>query len=246
MEKYIDDSAVLGRGVTVGSFTVIEGEVKIGNGVIVGDNVKIHRGSVIGDGVQVSDGAIIGKKPVFAVTSMCKGLALNPVVIGNNSVVGTLAVVYAGSYLGKECYLGDRALVREKCQIGDRTLIGAGVIVENDVLIGSYCKVQSGAYITAHTVLEDHVFIAPMVVTTNDNLMGRTEGRLARKRGALIKRGARVGGGAVLLPGVIVAEETFIAAGAVVTGDTRAGRLYMGVPARDTRAVPLGEYLRED
>ena len=127
--------------------------------------------------------------------------------------------------------------------MGSRTVIGAGVIIENDVTIGGNCKIQSGAYITANTILEDNVFIAPMVITTNDNFMGRTESRLARKQGPVIKRGARVGGGAVLLPGVIVGEETFIAAGAVVTGDTRPGQLYMGVPARDIRPVPEEEYI---
>lgn len=75
-------------------------------------------------------------------------------------------------------------------------------------------------YITAYTNIGEHCFIAPMVTTTNDNFMGRTQERFKHISGANIQDGARVGGGSILLPGVTVAEESFIAAGAVVTKDT--------------------------
>ena len=63
-------------------------------------------------------------------------------------------------------------------------VIGRGVCVENDTHIGANCKVQSNSYITAYSDLEDDVFIAPCVTTTNDNFMGRTEERHALIRGA--------------------------------------------------------------
>lgn len=245
MDRFVDSSAKLGRGVLVGRYAIIEAGVSIGDGACIGDYVKILRGSVIGPGVTISDGAVVGKMPGFAVTSTQRAGAPAPVFIGPHSSIGTLAVVCAGSSIGAEVFLGDRSLVRENCRVGDRTVIGAGVVVENDVRVGRECKIQTGAYITAHTLLEDRVFIAPMVVTTNDNYMGRTAKRLGSKKGPLIKRGARIGGGAVLLPGVTIAEETFIAAGALVACDTRPGRLYMGVPARDTRPVPREEYLEQ-
>jgi acetyltransferase-like isoleucine patch superfamily enzyme len=62
--------------------------------------------------------------------------------------------------------------------------------------------------------------------------MGRTEGRLEHMRGPTIRRGARIGGGAVLLPGIEVGEEAFVGAGAVVTKDVPAGATVAGVPAR--------------
>jgi UDP-3-O-[3-hydroxymyristoyl] glucosamine N-acyltransferase len=79
--------------------------------------------------------------------------------------------------------------------VGDGTVIGRGVTVENDTTIGSRTKIQTGAYITAYVTIEDDVFIAPMVVTTNDNFMGRTEARFEHLKGCTIRKGARVGGG---------------------------------------------------
>ena len=96
---------------------------------------------------------------------------------------------------------------------------------------------------TAYSTLEDDVFIAPCVVMTNDNFMGRTEKRKALMRGPLIRRGARIGGGAVLLPGVEIGEEAFVGAGAVVTRDVPAQTVVVGSPARYLRNVAPEELL---
>jgi acetyltransferase-like isoleucine patch superfamily enzyme len=111
------------------------------------------------------------------------------------------------------------------------------------VPIGAFTKIQSNAYITAYSELEDHVFIAPCVVTTNDNYMGRTEARRSQIKGAIIRRGARVGGGAVILPGIEVGAEAFVAAGALVTRDVPPGKLVAGLPAHVWRDVPFEETL---
>ena len=96
---------------------------------------------------------------------------------------------------------------------------------------------------TAYSELEDDVFIAPGVVTTNDNFMGRTEARLALMRGPTIRRGARIGGGAVLLPGIEIGEEAFVGAGAVVLADVPARAVVVGNPAQPIRQVPDEELL---
>jgi acetyltransferase-like isoleucine patch superfamily enzyme len=110
-------------------------------------------------------------------------------------------------------------------------------LIENDTTIGALSRIQANAYITAYSELEEDVFVAPCVVTTNDNFMGRTEKRLELLKGATIRRGARVGGGAVLCPGVEIGEEAFVGAGAVVTKDVPSGKLVVGNPARVLRDV---------
>jgi len=115
--------------------------------------------------------------------------------------------------------------------------------VENDTKLGDRVKVQANAYLTAYMTIEDDVFIAPCVMTTNDNFMGRTERRHSLIKGPTIRRGARVGGGATLLPGIEVGEEAFVGAGAVVLADVPPGKVVVGVPARVIRDVPDDELL---
>jgi len=81
------------------------------------------------------------------------------------------------------------------------------------------------------------------VITTNDNFMGRTEKRHDQIKGPTIRRGARIGGGAVLLPGIEIGEEAFVGAGAVVIKDVPPRALVVGNPARQIRDVAEDELL---
>ncbi len=108
--------------------------------------------------------------------------------------------------------------------------------MDNDVTIGARVRIQTNCYITAWSVIEDDVFVAPGVTLTNDHTMGRhAPGH--ELRGATLRRACRVGGGVVLTPGVEVGEEAFVAAGAVVVADVPARAVVMGVPARQVREV---------
>jgi acetyltransferase-like isoleucine patch superfamily enzyme len=104
------------------------------------------------------------------------------------------------------------------------------------VVIGSRIRIQTGCYITAYSTIEDDVFVAPGVILTNDNAMAR-HGPDHEIRGATLRRACRVGGGVVLLPGIEIGEEAFVAAGAVVTRDVPPRGVAMGVPARVVREV---------
>jgi len=241
----IAQTATIAPDVIIGEFAVIEADVKIGTGCRIGHHAVIHAGTVIGPDIVIGDHAVLGKMPQLAKSSTAKTGELKPLVIGANCQVGTGAIVYAGTSIGEDCLVADLASVRENCRIGKTVLIGRGVAVENNTVIGDCTKIQTNAYITAYMELEDHVFIAPMVTTTNDNFMGRTEKRFALKKGAVIKRGARIGGNAILLPGITVNEESFVAAGALVTRDTPAKQVVKGIPAKPFRPVPAEELLSE-
>jgi acetyltransferase-like isoleucine patch superfamily enzyme len=198
---------------------------------------------VIGEGCKILDYAVVGKQPTLSPRSTAKREELPPLELGAGTIVSTGAVVFAGTTLGERAIVGDQACVRERCTIGDDVVIGRGSLVENDTSVGALTKIQAHAYITAYSLLEDNVFIAPCVVTTNDNFMGRTEKRHDLVKGPTIRRGARIGGGAVLLPGIEVGEEAFVGAGAVVLKDVPARALVVGSPARQIREVPEDELL---
>jgi acetyltransferase-like isoleucine patch superfamily enzyme len=203
----------------------------------------VYPGTVLGEGVKVLEGAVVGKQPSLSPRSTARREPLEPASIGDGTIVSTGAIVFAGTRIGARVIVGDQACVRERVEVGDDVVIGRGVLVENDTTIGALTKIQADAYITAYSTLEDNVFIAPCVVTTNDDFMGRTERRHELMKGPTVRRGARVGGGAILCPGVEVGEEAFVGAGAVVTKDVEPRMLVVGNPARVLRGVSTDELL---
>jgi acetyltransferase-like isoleucine patch superfamily enzyme len=209
----------------------------------LGENVVVYPGTVIADGCTIGDNVVLGKQPSLSPRSTAKREELPPLEIGPGTIVSTGAIVFAGTRLGARVIVGDGARVRERCVIGDDVVIGSGSLIENDTTVGALTRIQAEAYITAYSTLEDNVFIAPCVVTTNDNFMGRTEERHELIKGPTIRRGARVGGGAILCPAVEIGEEAFVGAGAVVTKDVPPRVVVVGNPARVLREVPEAELL---
>jgi acetyltransferase-like isoleucine patch superfamily enzyme len=203
----------------------------------------VYPGTILGEGVRVLEGAVVGKQPTLSPRSTAKREPLPPARLGDGAIVSTGAIVFAGTTIGARVILGDQTCVRERVEIGDDVVLGRGSLVENDTTIGAMTKIQAEAYITAYSTLEEHVFIAPCVVTTNDNWMGRTEQRFGNVKGPTIRRGARVGGGAVICPAVEIGEEAFIGAGAVVTKDVPPRAVMVGNPARRLRDVADEELL---
>jgi acetyltransferase-like isoleucine patch superfamily enzyme len=203
----------------------------------------VYPGTVIGDGCKILDGAVVGKQPSLSPRSTAKREELPPLELGAGTIVSTGAIVFAGTRIGARVIVGDQACVRERCDIGDDVVIGRGTLVENDTTIGTLTTIQAMAYITAYSTLEEQVFIAPCVQTSNDNFMGRTERRHELRKGPTIRRGARVGVGAVLCPGVEIGAEAFVGAGAVVVKDVPPRAIVVGNPARVLREVSPDELL---
>ncbi|MEA2269427.1 MAG: hypothetical protein QOD55_1280 [Solirubrobacteraceae bacterium] len=228
--------AAQARGLVLGR------DVRIGDGVLFGANVVVHDGTRIGEASVIEDGAVLGKAPRLARTSTAVREALGPLRLGVRVTVCAGAVVYAGTVIGDETIVGDQAQVRERTEVGAGTVIGRASGIDNDVVIGSRVKIQSNVYVTAYSLVEDDVFIGPGASTTNDDTMSRHAAGHAL-HGATLRRACRIGGSAVLVPGVEVGEEAFVGAGAVVTRDVAPRAFVLGVPARKVRDVRDDELL---
>ncbi|MFZ1154432.1 MAG: DapH/DapD/GlmU-related protein [Solirubrobacteraceae bacterium] len=229
----------VGAGVDFGAHVVVHAGARIGESVSFGSHVVVHEGTVIGDGCVIEDHAVLGKRPRLARGSSAKG-EVGVLDIGERVTVCCGAVIFAGASVAAEVILGDQSYIRERSSIGPESVVGRGSVVDNDVVVGARVKVQTNVYLTAFTVIEDDVFIGPGTTTTNDDTMSRhRSGRDSESplRGATLRRACRVGGGAVLTPGVEIGEEAFVAAGSVVTRDVPARAVVMGVPARVVREV---------
>jgi acetyltransferase-like isoleucine patch superfamily enzyme len=244
MSTLIHPAAAVAEDVRFGEYCVVGDGVRIGRGCRIGNHVVIHDGTVIGENVRVDDHASLGKRPMRAANSATtREQELPALTLGDQCIVGTGVVLYRGASIDAKVLMADLCTVRENVSIGRGTIVGRGVTVENVCTIGRYCKLESECYITAYSTLEDRVFVAPGVVTSNDNFVGRTAERFKHFKGVTVRRGGRVGAGSVLLPGVVVGEDALVAAGSVVTRDVPPRTVVMGRPAKPWRDVPVEQLL---
>jgi len=205
--------------------------------VTFGAHVVVHGDTVIGPGCVIGDHAVLGREPVLSPRSRAgSDAALAPLRLGPGAVVGAGSIVFAGATVAAAAIVGDQAFVRERSTVGAGSVIGRGSALDNDVAVGARVRVQSGVYLCAFTVVEDDVFLGPGACTTNDHTMSRHP-RGEALQGPVLRRACRIGGGAVLVPGIEIGVEAFVGAGAVVTRDVGEREVVVGVPARVVRHV---------
>jgi UDP-3-O-[3-hydroxymyristoyl] glucosamine N-acyltransferase len=229
--------AELGEDVVVEAHAVIHESVRIGARGAIGAGSVLHRGVELGEDCTVEDLVVLGKRPRLRPGSSAAGGELGSLVLGNGVTVCCGAVVYAGAQIAERVIIGDQAQVRERSRLGAGSVVGRGSCVDFGAEVGSGVLIQTGVYVTGNAVVEDDVFLGPGVVTTNDHAMGRHP-RGEQLRGPVFRRACRVGGGAVILPGVEIGAEAFVAAGSVVTKDVAPRQVVLGIPARRLREVP--------
>jgi len=216
---------------------VIHEGARIGAGSVVGAGAVVHAGTAVGERCVIEDGAVLGKRPRLRAGSSAAGGEPAPLVLESEVTVCCGAVVYAGAYVATRAIIGDQAQVRERARIGPGSVVGRGSSVDFEAQVGARVLIQTGVYLTAGSIVEDDVFLGPGVLTTNDHTMGR-HAKGEPLQGPTFRRACRVGGGALFVPGVVIGEEAFVAAGALVTKNVGAHEVVMGVPARVVRRVP--------
>lgn len=206
-------------------------EVEIADSAHIGANVVIAGPARIGAHAEIHHAAQIGLSASLGARSTASGEAGGPAVIGAQAVVRPGAIVFAGAQIGDNAIVGDQSHVREGAMLGARSVLGRGSALGPNARLGEDVRVQTMVWITGGVVVEDDVFFGPGVMTMNDDSMGRGPG-IAGHEPPVIRRGARIGGGVLITPGVTVGEEAFVAAGAVLTADVAPGAKVRGLPAR--------------
>ena len=213
-EPFIAPSAVIGEGSVIYPFSFI------------GEGVRIGRG------VHVFPGSVIGKPPMGAGATARTPSFDETIEIGDECAVGPNAVVYYDVSIGERTLIGDGASIREKCTIGAECIISRYVTLNYNCHVGHRTKVMDLSHLTGNMTIGDDVFISIHVSTTNDNAMGADSYSEGQITGPTIGDRARIGAGAILLPGVHVGRGATVAAGALVTRDVPEDVTVMGIPAR--------------
>ena len=234
MNTAIDDSAVVGRRCRIGNFVTISARAVLGDDVFIGHNVIIHPGARIGDRTNIQDHAVIGRQPISSTISTRKVDHCEPIQIGAECIIGSHVVLYAGVVLEDAVMVADLASIRERTVVRKQAIVGRGVLVEYDTVIGERTKIQTGTHLTGNMIIESDVFIGGEVCTMNDKQLDRDGS--AELIGPRIRRGARIGCNATILPGVIIGIDAVVGAGATVTKD---------VPDATVVSGPAAKYLKD-
>ncbi len=148
--------------------------------------------------------------------------------------------------IGKDTRIWQFVVVLPGAKIGMNCNICSHCYIENKVVIGNNVTIKFFVELCDGVTLEDDVFIAPHVSFTND-MVPRSKKYLDQPVKTTVKRGASIGANVTIIPGITVGEYSFIAAGSVLTKDTRAYTYWMGVPARQVGTVTKdGELIKGD
>jgi acetyltransferase-like isoleucine patch superfamily enzyme len=146
-------------------------------------------------------------------------------------VIHPLADVHPGASIGKRTRVWQYSVVLDGALIGADCNLNAHTLVEGGARIGDRVTLKCGVYVWDGITLEDDVFVGPNAVFTNDKAP-RSRVHPDAWPQTRVGRGASIGGGAVILPGVTIGEGAMIGAGAVVTKDVPPGETWIGNPAR--------------
>ena len=157
------------------------------------------------------------------------------------------ALVESGVSIGEGTKIWSNAQIRTGAVIGSNCVIGRNVFIDLDVHLGHNVKVQNNASLFEGVTIEDGVFVGPSVIFTNDrvpraiNPNGGLKDRDDWVLGStLLRHGASVGAGAVIVTGVTIGRWAMIGSGSVVTRDVEDHELVVGNPARPVGFVSAG------
>lgn len=156
--------------------------------------------------------------------------------IGARAVIRSHSVIYAGNVIGDDFQTGHGLLMREENRIGNNVSIGTHSIVEHHVNIGNNVRLHSNVFVPEYCVLEDDCWLGPNVVLTNARYP-RSPRAKEELKGVIVRRGAKIGANATVLPGVIIGESALVGAGAVVLEDVPPHAVVVGNPARVVKQV---------
>ncbi len=186
--------------------------------------------NIIYPNVKLGDNYILYPPVVLGQAPRGKKIGELELKIGDNAIIRPFTVIYAGSTFGNNFQTGQGTSIRENNTIGDNVSIGTRTVLEFNNKIGNNVRIHTGCFLEL-TTIEDNVFIGPNVTFTDDPHPPCPKYKEC-VGGPVVKKNAKIGAGAVILPGVIIGENSLVGAGAVVVDDVPPDSVVAGVPAK--------------
>lgn len=193
-------------------------------------NYKIYPNVKLGCNVTIEDYCVIGKPP--------KGKEAGELetVIGDNAVIRSNTVVYAGNEIGNNFQTGHQVMIRENNKIGENVSIGTGSCIEHHIIIEDEVRLHSQVFIPEYSKLKQGCWIGPNVVLTNAKYP-QSKNAKENLEGVIVESNAKIGANSTLLPGVKIGENSLIGSGTVVTKNISAAKVVVGNPGEVIKEV---------
>jgi acetyltransferase-like isoleucine patch superfamily enzyme len=188
-------------------------------------NYKIYNGVKLGSDSIIEDYCIIGVPPRRHKEKDIE------TIIGSSVHLRSHTVIYAGNKIGNLFQTGNKVNIREFNEIGNNVSIGTLSVIEHHVTIGHNVRIHSQVFVPEYSVLEEGAWLGPNVVLTNAKYP-LSPGVKENLKGPVIKKGAKIGANATILPGVVIGENALVGAGSVVVHDVPDRAVVVGNPAR--------------
>jgi acetyltransferase-like isoleucine patch superfamily enzyme len=188
----------------------------------------IHPNVKLGKNVIIEDYCIIG--------SPARDATEAETVIGDNAIIRSHTVIYAGNRIGNNFQTGNKANIRELNVIGNNVSVGTLSVIEHHVTIADGVRIHTQAFVPEFTELKEDAWLGPNVVITNAKYP-RSPNSKNELKGAVVGKNAKIGAGAVILPGVVIGKNALVGAGSVVTKDVADDAIVVGNPAEFLKKV---------
>ena len=198
----VDPDADIAAGVTIGSFSVVHGNVAVGAGATIGSHCVVGLPTALAEG--------------------------RPLKIGPDAVIRSHAVLYEGSTFGARLETGHHVTLREGLTVGRNLRVGTGADLLGNSVIGDYVRLHSGVFICQSSTIGNFVWIYVRTVFTDDPHPPNDD----CLQGPTIEDFAVVSAQCCVSPGVVIGRGAVVGAASVVTRDVAPGKLAVGTPAR--------------
>lgn len=204
---------------------------KIGKNVKIGNNTVIYDNVIIGDNTIICDNCVLGE-PLSDYYSNMESYTNPQTIIGNNALIRSYTIIYAGNTIGDNFQTGHRACIRENNIFGTNCSIGTLCDIQGYSNFGNYCRLHSNVFVAMYSTLSNFVFVYPSVVIANDPTPPSN-----KCEGPIIGDYSQIAAASVILPRINIGKHCLIGAGSVVTTNVDDYMLAVGNPAKIIKDV---------